>query len=193
MSMSWRTRALVAVFVALAVGVVGIGVVVVRRTLNQAVDPQALALVSTSRLDALDPSLPGLTVDGTDTAGVVDCEPVICASAARLFIPDAHTTAADVTAATDAWAAQSGLGSKGRAPATEVGCGFLGYAPTTTLVCDVATYDVPGQTGEQVHVYARLAPGPGAGGGPGAFPVAAVGRRVVTAVYLQVLTSAPRS
>jgi hypothetical protein len=193
MSMSWRTRALVAVFVALAVGVVGIGVVVVRRTLNQAVDPAALALVSTSRLDALDPSLPGLTVDGADTAGVVVCEPAICASAARLFIPDPHTTAADVTAATDAWAAQSGLGSKGRAPATEVSCGFLGYAPTTASVCDVATYDVPGQTGEQVHVYARLAPGPGAGGRPGAFPVAAVGQRVVTAVYLQVLTSAPRS
>jgi len=193
MSMSWLARAVVALFVALAVGVVGTGVVVVRRALNHSVDPQALAQVSAARLDTLDPSLPGLTAGTADTVGVVDCAPLVCASAARRFAPAARTTAADVTAAADAWASQAGLGTKGRATATQVGCGHLGYAPTTDLTCDLATYDVPGQAGEQVHVYALLTPGPGAGSGPGAFGVAALGQRVVTAVYVQVLTSAPAS
>lgn len=192
MSMSWRARAVVALFVALAVGVVGTGVVIVRRALDHSVDPQALASVSAARLDALDPSFPELTAVGVDTVGVVSCEQ-ICASAARRFTPPAHTTAASVTAAADAWASQAGLGTKGRAAATEVGCGHLSYAPSPDLTCDVATYDVPGQAGEQVHVYIELTPGPGAGTEPGAFAVAAIGQRVVTTVYVQVLTSASRT
>jgi len=193
MSMSWRTRVIVAVFVALAVGVVGTGVVVVRRALNQSVDPQALAAASTARLDALAPSIPGLKAQGPDTAAVVDCGQLICAEAARMFTPAPRTTAAALAAAVDVWATQSGLGNKNRAGQTEVSCGSLGYAPTTVLTCDVATYDVPGQSGQHVHLYAQIAPGPGAGGQPGTFPIAALGRRVVTAVYLQVLSSAASS
>ena len=193
MSMSWRARAVVALFVALAVAVVGTGVVIVRRALDHSVDPQALAAISAARLDTLDPSFPELTAVGLDTVGVVDCAQLICASAARRFTPPAHTTAASVTAAADAWASLAGLGTKGRAAATEVGCGHLGYAPSTDLTCDVATYDVPGQAGEHVHVYVELTPGPGAGTEPGAFAVAAIRQRVVTTVYVQVLTSASRT
>ena len=190
-SMSWWTRAWVALFVALAVGVVGTGVVIVRRALDHPVDPLALQQVSTSRLDALDPSFPGLTANGPDTSAMVGCEHVICASAARAFTPAAHTTAASVIATAAAWASLSGLGSKGQTVPTRVGCGALSYAPTTARACDLASYGVPGQIGEQVHVYAELAAGPGAGSSPGDYPVTDVGKRIVTAVYIQVLAFTP--
>jgi hypothetical protein len=60
-------------------------------------------------------------------------------------------------------------------------------------VCVLASYDVPGETGQQVEVFVALAPGPGAGSSPGAFSVADIGRRLVTTVYVQVLTSVPYS
>jgi len=193
MSMSLRTRVLVAVFVALAVAVVGTGVAVVRHVLNQSVDPRALASQSTSRLDTLDPSIPGLTADGGDRTTVVTCGGYTCVSASRMFTPGPGATAASVAAAVETWATQSGLGHKDRAAPTQVSCGFLAYAPTTLLTCDMATYDVPGQTGQSVHLYALVAAGPGAGGQAGTFSVSALDQRVVTTVYLQVLTSASRS
>jgi hypothetical protein len=190
-SMTWWTRAWVALFVAIAIGVVGGGVVIARRALDHSVDPKALLEVSTTRLAALDPSFPGMTAEPPDSSAIVDCEASLCASASRLFSVVPHTTAAAVMAAADAFARQWGLGTKGQAPATDIGCGGLSYAPTKASVCDLASYEVPGQTGQQVHVYAELAPGPGAGRQPGAYPVAAIGQVVVTDVYVQVITSVP--
>jgi len=193
MSMSMRTRVLVAVFVAVAIAVVGTGVAVVRHVLNQSVDPQALASASASRLDTLDPSIPGLTADGRDRTAGVSCGQLVCASASRMFTPRPRTTAGAAVDAVDLWATQSGLGSKNRSAPTQVSCGFLAYAPTTLLTCDMATYDVPGQSGQVVHLYVLVASGPGAGGQAGTFSVSALDQRVVTTVYLQVLTSASRS
>lgn len=190
-SMSWWTRMWVALFVALAVGMVASGVVLVRRTLDHTLDPQALQQLSTSRLNALDPALPGMTATGGDTTSAVSCEQGPCASAARVFVPATRTTAASVLATATAWASGSGLGSLSQAASARVGCG-LAYAPIKALSCELATYDVPGQTGEQVNVFAVLTAGTGAGSSPGDYPRIAMDPRVVTAVYVQVLSVSPR-
>jgi hypothetical protein len=189
--MTWWTRTWVTLLVLVALAVVGTGVVIVRHVLTRSLGSAALLQESDARLATLAPALPGLAVQGSDQVTVIACAERVCASAARRYLPTAHTTVAEVLAASKAWAGEWGLGNKGRPAVTPIVCGRLSLAPANNQLCDLTSYEVPGQTGQQVRVYAELAPGPGPGRVPGSYLAADVGRAGVISVYVQVVTSVP--
>ena len=191
--MSWVKRLAIAVFVVAAISLVMSGVLVIRHVLDHSVDPATLRAGSATRLTTLDPVISGLTKQGTDTVAMVDCEQQYCASAARAYLPAPGLTAAALVAAADSWASGAGLGSPAGDLERQIGCGTLAYAPLRAAdLCDLGGYDVPGQTGQQVHVYAQLKlKGKPAGPAPGAYPLSTMGTATVLSVYVQVITSTP--
>lgn len=190
--MSWVKRLAIAVFVVAAITLVASGVLVIRHVLDHSVDPATLRASSANRLTTLDPVISGLTKQGADTVAMVDCEQQYCASAARAYLPAAGLTAAALVAAADSWASTSGLGSPVGDLERQIGCGGLAYAPVRADLCDLGGYDVPGQTGQQVHVYAQLQlKGKTARPAPGAYPLSTMGTATVLSVYVQVITSTP--
>ena len=191
--MSWVKRLAIAVFVVAAITLVVSGVLVIRHVLDHSVDPATLRASSATRLTTLDPVISGLIRQGTDTLAMVDCEQQYCASAARTYLPAGGMTTAALVSAADAWASTSGLGSPVGDLERQIGCGTLAYAPVRAAdLCDLGGYDVPGQTGQQVHVYARLQlKGKTTGPVAGAYPLSTLGLARVLSVGVQVITSTP--
>jgi hypothetical protein len=188
--MSWWTRSWVTLGVLIAIGVTAAGILVVRHVLEHPVDPKAAQQRVADRLVALDPALPGFTTSGRDVTATVSCVGgASCVSASRQFRPDGKATEASLRDTADTWATGFGLGSQPATDSDTVECGTSSTAPAAGVLCDLATYQVPGDDGQHVHVYAQLTPDAKtpAIGGVGTFTRSQLAKLAVTSVYVQVL------
>jgi hypothetical protein len=188
--MSWWTRSWVTLGVLVAMGLTAAGILVVRHVLDHPADPRAAQQRVADRLTSLDPALPGFTASGNDVTATVSCAAAAsCVSASREFRPAGKATEADLRDTVDAWASGFGLGSRPAADSDPVECGTSSAAPTAVVLCDLATYQVPGDESQHVHVFAQLTPDPKAPsvGGIGTFTRGQLAKLAVISVYVQVL------